>query len=355
MRFLADLAARGSDRIGARRQRPRQRAQLLGRERNRELLDQVDQLAAGDPASGLAGFQQRLDVLVAGAGGIGLQRLERERRYVAVLDEVAPQTLVRRKPRGLEERVDIGRIVLGIDVERVAGLIGRRRALERQLEMHGFLVGLRGVEIDVLGDLGLDRPEIGAGGLGAEIDGDHRAAFGFRRRQNLDRVTDPLGGRLAEVEVAIDALDHALAAERSEPLVDCLADGAEFHIGGVAERQHAELDAVEPRRAIAHQRGVGRHGACRRVAFAPGRGDDDQTFRRWQCCEIEIGEVDQGRLQSVLARQLGKIAGELFRITGFGGVENGQRLGRPRFARPAAARPRKLPAQPGSPRAKPAG
>ena len=185
----------------------------------------------------------------------------------------------------------------------------------------------------MLGDLGLHRPEIGAGGLGAEIDGDHRSAFCFRRRQNLDRVTNPLGGRLAEVEVAIDPLNHALAAERSEPLVDCLADGAEFHIGSVAECQHAELDAVEPRRAIAHHRGVGRHGTCRRVAFAPGRGDDDQTFRRWQCCEIEIGEVDQGRLQSVLARQLGKIAGELFRITGFGGVENGQRLGRPSFRR----------------------
>ena len=36
MRLLADFAARGRDRIGARRERPRQRAQLLGIERDRE-------------------------------------------------------------------------------------------------------------------------------------------------------------------------------------------------------------------------------------------------------------------------------------------------------------------------------
>ncbi len=90
------------------------------------------------------------------------------------------QRVVRGKPGGLEQRVDIGRIVLGIDVERVAGLVGRRRAVEGELEMDRFLVGARRVEIDVLGDLGLDRAEIGAGGLGAEIDRDHRAALGVR-------------------------------------------------------------------------------------------------------------------------------------------------------------------------------
>ena len=65
----------------------------------------------------------------------------------------------------------------------------------------------------------------------------------------LTARADPVGGRLGEIEIAIDALDHALAAERREPLVERLADGAELHISRVAERQHAELDAVEARRA----------------------------------------------------------------------------------------------------------
>ena len=55
MRLVAHLAARRGDRIGARRQRPGQRAQMLGGERNRKVFKQVDQLTAGDPVARVAG------------------------------------------------------------------------------------------------------------------------------------------------------------------------------------------------------------------------------------------------------------------------------------------------------------
>ena len=49
MRLVADFAPRRGDRIGARRKRPRQRAQFLGIERDRERRDEIDELAASDP------------------------------------------------------------------------------------------------------------------------------------------------------------------------------------------------------------------------------------------------------------------------------------------------------------------
>ena len=172
-------------------------------------------------------------------------------------------------------------------------------------------------------------------GLLREVDLDHAAARGVveRRRQSLDGVADPLAGRRGEVEIAIDAIHHAFAAERFQPGVDRLADGAEFDIGGVAERQHAKLDAVEARRALAHQFAIAAHRAGRRFALAPGGGDDDEFLGLGQVGRLEIGHIDQIRLQAVLARGFGEIIGERFAIAGFAGVDNRQRLGRARRRR----------------------
>jgi hypothetical protein len=170
VRLLADLGARRRDRVGAGSERPRQGAQLFGIERDRELLHQIDQLTAGDPALRRAGVEQAPEVALAEAR-IGLDRLERQRRHVAALDQLRAQRRVGH-PRRLQQRVDIGRIVLGVDVERVARLIGRGGAIERQLEMDGLLIRARGVEVDVLGHLGLDQVEARCG-FGAEIDRDH--------------------------------------------------------------------------------------------------------------------------------------------------------------------------------------
>ena len=149
-----------------------------------------------------------------------------------------------------------------------------------------------------------------------------------RRRQRLERAADPSAAGSAKSRSQSTRSTTRLAAERREPLVDLLADGAEFHIGGVAERQHAELDAVEARRGLAHQFVVGAHGARRRLAFAPGRGDDDQPLRRGERGDVEIGHVDERRLKPFLRAALATSPASFSRIAGFGGVEDGQRLGR---------------------------
>jgi hypothetical protein len=93
--------------------------------------------------------------------------------------------------------------------------------------MDGLFVRPRGVEVDVLDDLGFDHIGIQRGnGLGAEIDLDHTPAC-VRRRQRLHGVADPAAGGLGKIEVAIDAIDDALATERGEPLIDLLADRTE--------------------------------------------------------------------------------------------------------------------------------
>ena len=83
-------------------------------------------------------------------------------------------------------------------------------------------------------------------------------SFGFASGASVFSVPAiHVRGRLREIEVAIDAIRDAPGAERFQPRVERLADGAELDIGGVAEREHAELDAVEARRGIAHQLFVG--------------------------------------------------------------------------------------------------
>src|SRR5215217_1746372 len=49
MRFVAHFLARGSDGIGPRRERPRERLQLLRRERSRKGLEEVNELPPFDP------------------------------------------------------------------------------------------------------------------------------------------------------------------------------------------------------------------------------------------------------------------------------------------------------------------
>src|SRR5271166_2184095 len=103
-----------------------------------------------------------------------------------------------------------------------------------------------------------------------EIDFDDLTAKRLWWRERIERLIDPLRGRACKVEIAIEALDRAFAAERGKARVDCLADGAELRISGVAERQHSELDAIKGRSSRAHQLRIGARGARGRLTLAPG-------------------------------------------------------------------------------------
>src|SRR5207342_3759037 len=97
-----------------------------------------------------------------------------------------------------------------------------------------------------------------------------------RRRQRLHGVADPAAGGLGKIEITIDAIDDALAAECGQPLIDLLADRTEFRISGVAEREHTEFNALKARRALAHQLFIGTDRPCRRFALAPRGGDENE-------------------------------------------------------------------------------
>ena len=186
----------------------------------------------------------------------------------------------------------------------------------------------------MFGDLGLDDIEIcgrrfGTQVLGAEVDFDHAATVSCGRERMEGRF-DPLCSRIGEIEVKISPLGDALAAEGGQALVDRFADGAEFNIGGVAEGEHAELDAIEARSFVAHEVGIGARGAGGRIAFAPGRGDHDQAARAGQGCDIKIGHVDDRGLEALLACGLGHVVCKLFAVAGFAREHDGQRFGRAR-------------------------
>src|SRR5260370_31428555 len=108
--------------------------------------------------------------------------------------------------------------------------------------------------------------------LRSEIDLDHATANRVRRRELFQRQIDPERGRIRKIEIAVEALDHAFGAERGETRVDCLADSAKLHISDVAEREHAELDAIEARSLLSHQFRIIARGTRGRLTLAPGGG-----------------------------------------------------------------------------------
>src|SRR6187401_2400285 len=89
-------------------------------------------------------------------------------------------------------------------------------------------------------------------------------------------------------------------------------------------RSTTRLPPRAARRALAHQLVVGPRGARRRVALAPGGDDENELLGRGERREIEVHHVDDIRLEAVLARRLGNVAGELFRIPGLARIHNGQ-------------------------------
>ena len=114
----------------------------------------------------------------------------------------------------------------------------------------------------------------------------------FNRRQSGERLLRPVRSLLGEIEIEVNAISGAFAAQGFQPRVDVFADLAEMHIRRVAQRQHRESHAIEARRGIAHEGGVEIDGAGRRIALAPGRGIDDEIFHFAQIGEIEIRHIE---------------------------------------------------------------
>src|SRR5262249_57908101 len=95
-------------------------------------------------------------------------------------------------------------------------------------------------------------------------------------------------GQAGEIEIAIDAIDDALATQGSQPFVDPLADRAELRISGIAQRKNAELDTIEARSTFAHEFVIDAHRPRGRLALAPRRSDYHQALGRRQRRQVEV-------------------------------------------------------------------
>ena len=81
------------------------------------------------------------------------------------------------------------------------------------------------------------------------------------------------------VDVAVDARQHPLRSELLETHVEQLARLTEAVVAGVAEREHAERHALQPRRRVRGQSLPEQLGVVGHLALAVGGGDDQHVLR----------------------------------------------------------------------------
>ncbi len=242
---------------------------------------------------------------------------------------------VGRQRQLLEQRGDELRIVLRHDAERVAGLVGQARVLERELDVAGLLGRSPAGDHDVVEDRGRERVllAVRAGRGGDAVGADPVGAGSARgsddrrlaRRDLGDDVRQPRRGVVLVVDVAVDAIHDPGGAELLEPLVDLLAGRAVVLVGRVAEGEHGEADVRQLRGLAALEELEEADRGRRRVALAVGRGDHDQVLRVLQQARLVVGHVRHRRLDADALRGLGQLARDLAAVAGVGAVEHRQR------------------------------
>src|SRR5690606_1897849 len=110
-----------------------------------------------------------------------------------------------------------------------------------------------------------------------------------------DERVAPCVGRVLEIDVAVDAVVHALRAEGLEPGVERASDRAEVLVARITEREHRVAELLEPRRTVAHPELEERLGALRRIP-EPMRCDDERRLLDTpQALRVEVAEIDELR------------------------------------------------------------
>src|SRR5690606_1551066 len=138
----------------------------------------------------------------------------------------------------------------------------------------------------------------------------------------------PRLGRLLVIDVAIDAVVHALRAERLEPRVERAPDRAEVVVARIAEREHREAKLLEVRSSVTHPELEKGLRALGRIAEAV-RGDDEDRLRHApQRLRIEIAKIDELRREAGVTQPLRDRLRDAAAIAGFGRVEDRPRCGR---------------------------
>ena len=277
---------------------------------------------------------------------VGLQPGGQRLRTAVVLDGGCAV-----EARGPQHAVDRDRGVAVHDAEGVARFVveaaGRRGDLEMAHLARAAAAGdaLAGQHLD------LDRSLAARLGGGRAQRGDDREAratdLGELLAGERQRPLGPGAGLGLVVDVAFLQRREAPRAERSEAAVDLPPGLAEFRVTRVAERQHRERQALEPRRALADDVVDQGAGIVRRVAVAMGAGDQEQQAFAREFARREVGGADQAHGQAAGLGAAREFLGDAPTVAGLGGIEDrgadhgvGARLGgrrrRPRQRRGAA-------------------
>ena len=133
------------------------------------------------------------------------------------------------------------------------------------------------------------------------------------------------GEGLVDLDVAIDAVEQALAAEFADALVEPAAKAAEAGIVAVAEGEHGEADTGK-RRARCRLEDVGEaHGGIGRIALAVGAGDHGEVAEPGEHIDVERLDVDGPGRASLGLGRLGELLGEALGRSGLRGVDDGER------------------------------
>ncbi len=340
MGLLGRRLERGGDRVEPRRQLAQQALELPGRQRAGEILEQIDDLPAFEVGAPAVAREQLLEGRRRVDLGQRLHDGSRERRDVELVGEPLGELGLALEPGRTQHRLDHRGVVLRHDAQRIAGLEGQAGARKRQLEMDRLLARAAAVQIDQLGDLGRERMRLAIRRRrrrAGKVE-DHGAAPGVCARpsrfgslgQLLERGLCPVGRRTLVVEIAVDPRRDAQAAKLGKPGIEPPADLAEVDVAGIAERQHAEADAIEARRVLGHQPLIELDRPLRRVALAPGAGDYQQVRHLGDLGGRGLRHVDQLCRKPLLGRRFFGLGGDSFRIAQLGPEQDRERDFRPR-------------------------
>ena len=161
-----------------------------------------------------------------------------------------------------------------------------------------------------------------AGATGA-IAGAISCAGGARRRRPALLPT----GKRIQIHVAIGAGAQPGAAKGGQPFIQCVAEGAEVLVAGIAERQHREAHLIEARRVRTVKLCPERLRRVRGIAVAIGAGDHQQRAGISQRLRRRLGGIDYTRREAARARLFGGLARQRLRGAGLGREHHRQRTG----------------------------
>jgi hypothetical protein len=234
---------------------------------------------------------------------------------------------VRVEPEQVDDGVDERRGIARPQAERVAGFVVQARSFERQLDMADVPVTAAAGQALVCEDFGAEglfaRPGR-CGGRPQRRDRRERCGAPDLFAGQLQRALGPGLGDSIDVHVRIGAIEQARGAEFGQARVERAADLAELRIAAVAEAEHAELEVLEFRRALAEHEVHKAARVVRRFAVALRADDDDeQAFGLQFADRVGIG-AHQAHLQAARFRLLRELFGQALGVAGLAAVDHAE-------------------------------